>query len=249
MRPLAICWAIAIVALLALTGGAVAARKAYMDDTLLRTPPDAIARRADLVRYAQGVAAPVYRSQCARCHGAHLRGDPARGAPNLADKDWLYGEGSISQIQQTITYGIRSGNPKGRSLASMPAFAHPDSAGREKVNPLTPGEIGDLVEFLFSVENRPADAAAAARGALLYSDKGVCYDCHSRDAQGDQAIGAPNLADTIWLYGDGSRRSVFNAIAQGRAGACPAWGQRFRPALLRALAVFLYATSHPISPT
>jgi cytochrome c oxidase cbb3-type subunit 3 len=172
-----------------------------------------------------------------------------RGAPDLTDKDWLYGEGSVSQIQQTITYGVRSGDPKGRSLASMPAFAHPDPAGREKVNPLAPGEIDDLVAFLFSIENRPADAAAAARGALLYSGKGVCYDCHSRDAQGDQAIGAPNLSDNIWLYGDGSDRSVFRSVAQGRAGICPAWGQRFGPATLRALAVFVYAKSHPLAPT
>ncbi|MDB5461547.1 MAG: c-type cytochrome [Caulobacteraceae bacterium] len=249
MKSSGIRWTVAIVTLLALAGGSAMARRVYLDAALLRAPPDAIPGRRDLIRYAQGVAEPVYRSHCASCHGADLRGDPVRGAPNLADSDWLYGGGSISQIQQTITYGIRSGNPKGRSLASMPAFAHPGSEGREKVNPLTPGEIDDLVEFLFSVENRPADSAAAARGALLYSDKGVCYDCHSRDAQGDQAIGAPNLGDSVWLYGDGSRRAVFNSIAQGRAGACPAWGQRFGPALLRAVAVFIYAKSHPLPAT
>jgi cbb3-type cytochrome c oxidase subunit III len=82
--------------------------------------------------------------------------------------------------------------------------------------------------------------AAAARGAALYADKGLCYDCHSRDVQGDQAIGAPNLADGVWLYGDGSRESVFRSIAQGRAGVCPAFERRLSPAALRAVAVFVH---------
>ena len=249
MRRLSAGWMIAVLGALALAVAAAwMARTLYMDGRLLRAPPEDIAARADLVRYAQGVAAPVYRSHCAGCHGADLRGDSSRGVPNLTDHEWLYGDGSIAQIQQTITHGIRSGDPKGRSLAVMPAFAHPDPAGREKVNPLTPAEVGDLVEFLFSIEGRPADAAAAVRGARLYSDKGVCYDCHTRDAQGDQDIGAPNLTDAVWLYGDGSRRSVFNSIAQGRAGACPGWSRRLRPAVLRALAVFVYASSHPHAP-
>jgi cytochrome c oxidase cbb3-type subunit 3 len=210
-----------------------------MDRQLLRAGPEAILSQPTLARYAVARGEPAYRRYCANCHGAELKGDAQRGIPNLVDGDWLYGSGSVTEIQQTITYGIRSGNPKSRSLAVMPAFAHPDPNGREKVSPLSPAEIDDLVTFLFSIEGRPADPAAATRGALLYSDKGVCYDCHSRDAQGDQAIGAPNLADRIWLYGDGSRAAVFRSIAGGRQGACPAFGRQLTPALLRAVAVFV----------
>src|SRR4029078_10360123 len=133
------------------------------------------------------------------------------------------------EIQQTITYGVRSGSPKSRSLAVMPAFAHPDPNGREKVNALNPAEIGDLVGFLFSIEGRRADAAAAARGAQLYADKGVCYECHSRGAEGDQTVGAPKLNDGVWLYGEGARAAVFRSIAEGREGACPAFGERLGP--------------------
>jgi cytochrome c oxidase cbb3-type subunit 3 len=237
--------ALAVAAIVAVVVLANFGWRAYMNASLLRAAPDAIAGRRDLVRYADSMARPVYQSHCAGCHGADLRGDPARGIPNLVDKDWLYGSGSIAQIQQTITYGIRSGNPKGRSLAVMPAFAHPDPSGREKVNALTPGEIDDLIQFIFSIEGRPSEAAAASRGALLYSDKGVCYDCHSRDAQGDQEIGAPNLSDKIWLYGEGSPQSIFRSIAQGRAGACPAWGQTLSPSMLRALAVYVHDQSSP----
>lgn len=214
--------------------------RGHMDARLLRAEPDAIAGQLDLQAYALAKGEPVYRDRCARCHGADLKGDPSRGAPNLIDGDWLYGAGGIAEIQQTITYGVRSGSPKSRSLAVMPAFAHPDPNGREKVNALTPAEISDLIDFLFSIEGRPANAAAAARGARLYSDKGVCYDCHSRDAQGDQAIGAPNLSDQTWLYGDGSRQAVFRSIAEGREGVCPAFSPILKPAALRAVAVFVH---------
>jgi cytochrome c oxidase cbb3-type subunit 3 len=214
--------------------------RAHMDRRLLRAEPDALSGEADLVRYAIARGEPAYRRHCASCHGADLKGDRVSGAPDLIDRDWLYGSGGVAEIQQTITYGIRSGSPKSRSLAVMPAFARPEAGGREKVNALSPSEIGDLIDFLFSIEGRPADQAAAARGALLYAEKGVCYDCHSRDVQGDQAIGAPNLADAIWLYGDGSRAALFRSIAQGRAGACPAFEHRLPPALLRAVAVFVH---------
>ncbi|MGZ3275531.1 MAG: c-type cytochrome [Caulobacteraceae bacterium] len=220
-----------------------------MDDRLVRDEPEAVAAQPDLLRYAVAQGEPLYRRHCAVCHGAGLRGDPSRGVPDLIDRDWLYGSGGVAEIQQTITYGVRSGSPKSRSLAVMPAFAHPDPNGREKVNALGPGEIGDLVEFLFSIEGRKADAAAAARGAQLYADKGVCYDCHSRDAQGDQSVGAPNLADRIWLYGDGSRAAVFRSIAEGRQGACPAFGDRLGPARLRALAVYVHARAAHDQPT
>jgi len=226
-------------------GAGVLLWRAHMDRRLLRAEPDAIAAQPDLERYALARGEPAYRSNCTTCHGADLKGDRVRGVPNLVDHDWLYGSGEVAEIQQTITYGVRSGSPKSRSLAVMPAFAHPDPGGREKVNPLSPAEINDLIDYLFSIEGHAADPAAAARGEALYSDKGVCYDCHSRDAQGDQAIGAPNLADAVWLYGDGSRDAVFRSIAQGRAGACPAFEHRLPPAALRAVAVFVHHRAHP----
>ena len=72
-------------------------------------------------------AASAYAQHCASCHGAHLEGDRTRAVPNLADNDWLYGTGRVSEIEHVILYGIRSGNSKGWDLAQMPAFAtaHP----------------------------------------------------------------------------------------------------------------------------
>jgi cytochrome c oxidase cbb3-type subunit III len=40
---------------------------------------------------AAGNGATLYADNCASCHGASGEGDPAFGAPNLADAIWLYG--------------------------------------------------------------------------------------------------------------------------------------------------------------
>jgi cytochrome c oxidase cbb3-type subunit 3 len=216
-----------------------------MAAALLRADPDMILQNGALAAFAEAMAKPVYDRDCAGCHGAALAGDRARGVPDLADSDWLYGSGTIAEIERTILYGIRSGNPKGWNLAAMPAYATPEPYAKEKIGPLMPPEIRDLVEFLRRLEKQPANAEAAARGAGIFAGKGGCYDCHGNDGSGDSAIGAPDLTDDIWLYGDGSRDSVFYSIAYGHQGACPAWIDRIEPAAIRALAVYIHAVSHP----
>ena len=205
---------------------------------LLSADAESIAMTPRLAHFAEGLARPAWRENCAGCHGADFKGDSKRGIPDLTSGDWLYGSGKIAQIEYTITYGIRSGNPKARNLAFMPSFAHPND-DKEKLSPLSPAEIKDVIAYIFSLEGRRADPDAVARGAAIYADKGACYDCHTPDARGDHDIGAPDLADKNWLYGDGSEASVFKSIERGRAGVCPAWTGRLKPAVIRALAVFI----------
>jgi cytochrome c oxidase cbb3-type subunit 3 len=101
-----------------------------------------------------------------------------------------------------------------------------------------------LIEFLLSLQGKEADASRASRGAALYAGRAGCYDCHSSDAKGDTAIGAPNLTDGITLYGDGSRDALFLSIAYGRQGVCPAWVRQLSPAAIRELALYVYSISH-----
>lgn len=209
---------------------------------LLSADPDQIAATPRLVRFADGLAKPAWSKNCAGCHGTDMRGNPSRGVPNLTDDDWLYGSGDITQIEYTITYGIRSGNPRARNLAFMPSFAHPNDP-KEKLSALSPAEIKDVIAYIFSLEGKKVEAGAAARGAQIYTDKGSCYDCHTPDARGDHDIGAPDLADNIWLYGDGSAAAIFQSIERGRAGVCPAWTGRLPPDVIRALAVFIHSHS------
>ena len=46
----------------------------------------------------------LFAGACAACHGADGKGNPALGAPNLTDKDWMYGS-----TLDDIKYGINNG--------------------------------------------------------------------------------------------------------------------------------------------
>jgi cytochrome c oxidase cbb3-type subunit III len=211
----------------------------------LMVPADTIPGDAELMRFAMSRGASAYAQHCASCHGAHLKGDPSIAVPNLADHDWLYGSGRVSEIERVVLYGIRSGNSKGWDLAHMPAFATSRPYDLYAMLPLSPGDIHDVASYLLSFRQAPADSAAVQRGKQIFYDttKGVCNDCHGSDAKGDSAIGAPDLTDAIWLRGDGSRQSIEDTIAHGLTGRCPAWITQLPPETIRAVAVYVYSAS------
>ncbi len=213
---------------------------------LLRADPDALPANPMLLRFAVRRGAALFEARCAVCHGASGKGDPGKGVPNLTDADWLYGTGRPAEIERVIDYGIRSRNPKSWNLAIMPGYGRPQPNPADKnIQPLTPGEIDDVIEFLMRQQGRRADSAAAARGAVLFTGHGGCYDCHSFDARGDSAVGAPDLSDAVALYGDGGREALRMSITYGRQGVCPAWIKRLSAASIRELAVYVYSISHP----
>jgi cytochrome c oxidase cbb3-type subunit 3 len=208
----------------------------------LMASPDRVPSDPALVRYAMNLGRRGYAQHCASCHGVDLKGDRSRGVPDLTDQDWLYGSGRIGEIERIVLYGIRSGDSRAQNLASMPAFATANPYPRYRIEPLSPEEVRDLTELLYSFQHPgAADSAAVARGTALYHGKGFCFDCHSDHAKGDSAIGAPNLTDQIWLYGDGSRASIYRLIAHGVGGVCPGWQRRLAPETIRAIAVYVHA--------
>jgi cytochrome c oxidase cbb3-type subunit 3 len=226
-------------------GAAVFAENGYIERKLLRADPDALPADAALLNFAVGRGEPLFAAHCAACHGANGVGDRVRGVPNLTDSAWLYGSGKIGEIEKVIDYGIRSGNPRTWNLAIMPAYARAQPNPSDKgIQPLAPGAIDDLVEFLLRVQGRQSDGASAARGAALFTGHAGCFDCHSVDAKGDSAIGAPNLTDAVTLYGDDSRGALAASIAYGRQGVCPAFIGRLSPAAVRELAAYVYFFSH-----
>ncbi len=197
--------------------------------TLLRTPPDVILGDARLLKRAVNQGQPLYREHCASCHGAQLEGDPRRGVPDLAKGAWLYGN-DPTDVERTILYGIRSGHPKARNIADMPAEV--------RTGQITPGDARDVVEFLQKLAGVPHDEAMAERGRSIYYDKGNCYDCHANDARGVIDYGTPALLGPVWLYG-GDRDTLFQTVLNGRHGICPAWINRLAPVQVRALALYL----------
>jgi len=229
--------------LVALALWAMMSRQA--DARLVKVDPDDAPVQADIMREGVERGRGLFKSLCAGCHGPQGQGRYTLGAANLTDKDWLYGQGHVSDIETVVLYGVRAPNARTWKLADMPAYAKPTPYAREpSIKPLQPGDIKDVMQFLRSLRGLPADAEAATRGAAIYSDKGGCYDCHARDARGDDAIGAPNLTDSVWLYGDGAEKSIYDSIASGRAGVMPAWFDRLSPAQIRAVSLYVYSLSH-----
>ncbi|WP_174296767.1 c-type cytochrome [Sphingomonas bacterium] len=206
-------------------------------DALMRADPETILATPALARTALALGHQGFVQHCASCHGTGGP-DQARGMPDLTDGDYLYGTGKVAEIEQIVLHGIRSGDPRGWQLAAMPAYSHAKPYAAEPIPPMTPAQIGDMIQFLQFRHGTATDAAAAARGAKVYAGSGGCYDCHGNDAAGDEAIGAPNLLDDVWLYG-GSPATLARTFREGRAGVSPAYAHALSPAEARAIAVYV----------
>jgi len=221
-------------------------QNALTTNHLMKVTPDAAIGNPKLMEFAEKRGAPLFRTHCASCHGEDGKGNTIFGVPNLTDRDWLYGTGRVSDIEKVLFYGIRSHNPRGWNLAVMPAFARPVPSVTERIPPMTPGETRAVIAYLLKLENRPAGGTLAAAGDMIFHGNGGCYDCHTADAKGDSAIGAPDLTDGIWLYGDGSPAAMFESIAYGRQGICPAWTGKLSLPAIREISIFVYSLSQNV---
>lgn len=91
--------------------------------------------RQDGDRAAADRARPIYAEQCASCHGVAGLGDPAQGAPNLADAEWLYGS-AREEIRTQIWAGRNGVMPAwaGRfddeTLKALAVYVHANAGGR-----------------------------------------------------------------------------------------------------------------------
>ena len=179
-----------------------------------------------LLAFAQAQGRAAFANNCAPCHGAGAAG--ATGYPNLNDDDWLWG-GSLDAIWKTIAYGVRSGHPETHE-SQMPAFG--------KTGLLKPEEIVVVANYVRSLSGLPVRPGAdLAAGAKLFAAN--CASCHGDDGKGKQELGAPNLADQIWLYGS-DETAIVDTITNGHAGVMPAWTGRLDPATIKALAVYVH---------
>jgi len=103
---------------------------------------------------------------------------------------------------------------------------------------LDDAQINDVAEFVLSLSGKSSDAAAVARGEKVFAEQ--CVACHGADGKGKQELGAPNLADEIWLYG-GSKSAVVESIRTGRGGVMPAWADRLDAITLKSLAIYVHS--------
>lgn len=204
----------------------------------------------------------VYDRECAQCHGADLKGIPAQHTPDLTDNVWRFSGDDVasggvtklpSDVEWTVRYGIRSGNPNARAvevdmLAFNPQFRNPrDLADFGKTEYLNAQEIDDVAEYVLQLGNQQHDDAKAAHGAVLFQDnaKGNCFDCHAEDGTGILAFGSTNLtAPNLYLYGS-DRASIVESITKGRFGVMPAFEGKLKPEELKAVSVYAFAQAKP----
>jgi cytochrome c oxidase cbb3-type subunit 3 len=147
---------------------------------------------------AQQIGRRLFLNNCASCHGMRARG--GFGFPNLTDAEWQWGN-DYASIDTTI---------RGGRVAAMPAWG----------TALGDGGVADMAQYVLSLSGAPHDAAAAARAAPQFQT--FCIACHGGDGKGNPALGAPNLTNDLWLYGDNANTIAFT-IRHGRSGTMPSF--------------------------
>lgn len=203
------------------------AQKVWLDQ-IAASNVEQIVANPELFDFAVNGGRAVFAENCAPCHGAGGQGGP--GYPTLADDSWLWG-GKLSDIEQTIRYGVRSTHAETR-VSEMPKF------GADQV--LTAEQIADVADYVLSISGTAADATAIQRGATVFADN--CVACHGDKGQGNPELGSPALADSIWLYG-GDRKSIVAQVTRPRHGVMPTWEGRLNDNWIKMLTVYVHSLS------
>ena len=128
---------------------------------------------------------------------------------------------------------LKSGGLAVEGGSKMPAWV--ETLGEQGIK-----EVAAYVLTLSDRKLSEADQKLAEAGQARFA---VCAGCHGADGRGMHAVGAPNLTDTIWLYG-GSQKTVEETIRHGRNGAMPAWEARLGKEKVHLLAAYVYSLSH-----
>lgn len=161
----------------------------------------------------------LFMNNCAQCHGSDARGN--KGIPNLTDGDWLYG-GAPATIKETLVKG-RNGN--------MPPMAA--AVG-------SPEDVKNVAQYVLSLSGSPHDSLQAALGKAKF---GVCAACHGVDGKGNQALGAPNLTDDVWLHGYGEA-AIIAMVNGGKVNQMPAQADKLTEAQIHVLASYVWGMSN-----
>lgn len=203
------------------------AQRSGMTAKLAQTPLEEVKQNPELFAFARAQGKAAFGDNCAPCHGAGGAG--AKGYPNLNDDDWLWG-GTLPEIHQTLLYGIRSGNDQAHQGA-MPAFGRDGILKRE--------EISQVADYVRSLSGLPTDKGAnLASGAKIFAEN--CAACHGEKGEGIKDMGAPSLADKIWLYGP-DKAVIVEGLVNGRGGVMPAWTGRLDDTTIKALTLYVHS--------
>ncbi|MEO7393195.1 MAG: cytochrome-c oxidase, cbb3-type subunit III [Ramlibacter sp.] len=168
---------------------------------------------------AMAIGERLFMNNCAQCHGSDARG--SKGFPNLTDGDWLHG-GTPEKIVESIT--------KGRHAQMPPMGAAVGSAD----------DVKNVANYVLSLSNAPHDSLRAQLGRPKFI---ACAACHGVDGKGNQALGAPNLTDEMWLHGWGEQ-AIVAMINHGKTNDMPAQEGKLTDAQIHVLAAYVWGFSN-----
>ena len=168
---------------------------------------------------AHAIGERLFMNNCAQCHGSDARG--SKGFPNLTDNDWLHG-GTPEKIRETLE--------KGR-IGNMPPMAA--AVG-------SPEDVRNLSHYVLSLSGSPHDSLRASLGKAKFA---ACAACHGMDGKGNQALGAPNLTDDIWLHGWGEA-AITAMINNGKVNQRPAQAEKLTEAQIGVLSAYVWGLSN-----
>lgn len=169
-------------------------------------------------RDAAAIGHRLYLDNCAACHGVDALGNQVVGAPNLTDAEWLYGGDSASVMTSILDGRTGAMPPLGSVL------------GEEGVK--------EVASYVLSLNGIQAPADWVTKGKARFD--ALCVACHGADAHGNPTLGAPNLTDTVWLYGSDFAK-VAESIRNGRNGVMPGWRSRLNEDQVRIVAAWVIA--------
>ncbi|MBK9676095.1 MAG: cytochrome-c oxidase, cbb3-type subunit III [Betaproteobacteria bacterium] len=180
---------------------------------------------------ARGMGERIFLNNCAQCHGSDAGG--GRGFPNLRDGDWLYG-GAPETIKESVTNG---------RMGVMPALGA--ALGGDD-------NVKNVVAYVRSLSGLSHDGTRAQLGRAQFET--VCAACHGVDGKGNQAVGAPNLTDKVWLYGS-SEAVIAEGINKGRnvtattgTTTMPSFKDQLGAARIHLVAAYVWSLSNSAAP-
>ena len=166
----------------------------------------------------------VFLHNCAMCHGSDARG--GKGYPDLTDDNWQWG-GSPEQVLATVLDGRQ---------AQMPPLAN--ALGSDTT-------VAAVAVYVQHLSGQPVSQAVAKPGREPF--EGLCAACHGKEGTGNPAMGAPNLTDDYWLYGD-KPADIEDAIRGGHSGQMPAHRALLGPVRAKLAAAYVWSLSQGTEP-
>ncbi|MDD7911098.1 cytochrome-c oxidase, cbb3-type subunit III [Pseudovibrio exalbescens] len=204
------------------------AERAETGSKLLEASLDEIRSTPELLEFAMASGSAAFADNCAPCHGTGATGFV--GYPNLQDDVWIWG-GTMDDIAQTISYGVRSEHEDTR-FGEMMAF------GRDEI--LNKEEIAAVANYVAAnlAGSTPEEGADLALGETVYVDN--CAACHGDEGLGSPELGAPNLTSPNYLYGN-SVEAIEAQVYSPRHGVMPPWIDRLGETTVKSLAVYVHS--------